>query len=60
MEVSDRRESERFSIIRCNRLRPWLLCILYPLAPLANRREALRFCARVSGNSRDYIILLTR
>jgi len=39
MEVSDRRESERFPIMRCNRLRPWLLRILYPLAPLANRRK---------------------
>jgi hypothetical protein len=60
MEVSDRRESERFPIMRCNRLRPWLLRILYPLAPLANRRETLRFGARVSGNPRNYIILLTR
>jgi len=26
----NRRESERFPIMRCNRLRPSLLCILYP------------------------------
>jgi hypothetical protein len=60
MEVSDRRECERFPIMRCNLLLPWMLCILYPLASLANRRKALRFGARVSGNSRNYIILLTR
>jgi hypothetical protein len=49
MEVSDCRESERFPIIRCNWFRRWLLRILYSLAPLANRRETLRFGARVSG-----------
>ena len=44
MEVSDRRESERFPIMRCNRLRPWLLCDT--LSPRASGESSGGFTIR--------------
>jgi hypothetical protein len=54
-----RRESVRFPIMRCNLLRSWLLCRLYSLVLLANRRNDLRFGAGGTTNSRYCAILLT-
>ena len=56
MEVSNRRKFLRFSITSCNLLHPWLLCQLFHFGLLANRRNTLRFRARGSTKSRDYIM----